>query len=756
MAKHQSLQGDFMGAFLGAIAILPQAIAYGLIAVSPLGPEWAVFGITISVGSAILFTILVGLMGGHPFLISGPTAVTSLVIATAISEGLSRGLDAETAITLAFLGAFVAGIMQLAAGIAKLGRAVSFIPTPVLVGFIMASALLVTVKSLPMALGAPALSLAEIITTGVSAIDGWAAAVSGLTIAAILLSEGRFKTIPAALIGLVVGTGVFHLGTGTFALPDGPMVGFVDLSNLIAVPLALQHGLSAQVLETQFDIPLLTGLSVALLTALHTVLTAAAMDAKTGTDTNPDRELTVQGIVNTLMAVLGFLPGSAALTRSTVCYRAGAKTRYAAMGSGLVFALMLTVLAPMVSQLPLWATAGMLIATALQAIDRTTLSKVRGILLRTVPYRRVLAGDVTVTALVVVTALTFDLIAAVGFGILLAVVLFVFGMGRDPIRRAFTCERMHSSVQRSARQMECLEREGRRIGVIELRGALFFGACAALLGRAKEMLDAGTEFLILDVRHLSSVDSTGAETLRNLHLMCLQAGGRLMISCLEPERRAQRDGAAPDEAENRDRRQRDIHAPRWVWLTLDANGVIDLIGADNISDNTDAAIAHCEEALLDRLGMSGRAGTRGIIAASPLFDGLSRTQILEIAPFAQRQLFEAGDYVFRQNQAGDSAYFLISGRMEVLIDIPGSSRQRRLMVLTEGSLFGEMALLDGGPRSANIVASKRAVCLKVTRQGFEALEARHPDLLLVLMKNLNRQFADRLRIANTMISELEQ
>jgi len=73
MAKLQSLQGDFMGAFLGAIAILPQAIAYGLIAVSPLGAEWAVFGITITVGSAILFTILVGLMGGHPFLISGPT-----------------------------------------------------------------------------------------------------------------------------------------------------------------------------------------------------------------------------------------------------------------------------------------------------------------------------------------------------------------------------------------------------------------------------------------------------------------------------------------------------------------------------------------------------------------------------------------------------------------------------------------------------------------------------------------------------------
>ena len=244
--------------------------------------------------------------------------------------------------------------------------------------------------------------------------------------------------------------------------------------------------------------------------------------------------------------------------------------------------------------------------------------------------------------------------------------------------------------------------------------------------------------------------------LYNLHLMCLQAGGRLMISCLEPERRAGRGGAAPDEAEDRDRRQLVRHAPRWVWLTLDANGVIDLIGTENISDNTDAAIAYCEEALLDRLGMSGKAGTRGIIAASALFAGLSRPQILAIAPFVRRQHFEAGDSVFRQNQPGDSAYFLVSGRMEVLIDIPGSSRQRRLMVLTEGSLFGEMALLDGAPRSANIVASTRAICLTITRSQFEALESQHPDLVLVLMKNLNRQFADRLRIANTMISELEQ
>ncbi len=67
-----------------------------------------------------------------------------------------------------------------------------------------------------------------------------------------------------------------------------------------------------------------------------------------------------------------------------------------------------------------------------------------------------------------------------------------------------------------------------------------------------------------------------------------------------------------------------------------------------------------------------------------------------------------------------------------------------------------MALLDGAPRSANIVASTCAICLTITRSQFEALESQHPDLVLVLMKNLNRQFADRLRIANTMISELEQ
>ncbi|MBO6947127.1 MAG: SLC26A/SulP transporter family protein [Rhodospirillales bacterium] len=748
---------DFGAALVGTLAALPQAVAYGLIAVAPLGPAWAAFGILTSVGSSILFGILSGAFTSNPFLVSGPSASTALVLATGLSTAMARGYDPEQAIQLAFAGVIVAGLLQLIAGVFRLGHVVSYLPVPVLAGFVTASALLVLLSSLPSALGLTGTSLYDIVVHGALAEASlWAIVISGLSLLCNFVFNGRVRFVPAALLGLVVGSAVYHLGVIYGGAAPGPEIGKIDIMALVTTPPLFDAPLPLSVWLQEVDIPLLTGISMGLLSAFSTILTGAAIDEKTGVESDVNKDLRSHGVANGIMGLVGFLPCSGSLSRSVAIIQAGAKTRAANLGTGLVFILFLVLLAPLVAALPLWATAGMLAATAIQAVDQSTLVKIRGIVTRSLPYPRVLIGDVVVTLTVVATGLAINLIAAVGVGLVLAVLLFVLGMGRDPVRRAFTAANIHSKVLRPQAEMRVLEREGHRIAIIEVQGALFFGACARLQSQVRNQLAHGAEFIVLDFRNLTSIDSTGCALLRSIALSCVEAGGRLLISCVERERRVD-PSARRRHGENGKTTVLATRAQlRWIWLNLEANDVITRIGAEWIFDDTDTALAACEEILLSRLGHSRTRERRGVIASSDIFKGLPRDKIIALGSYVERHRFQVNDLVFAQGQTGDRAYFLVNGRMDVLLDIPGSVRRRRVSALIEGSLFAEMGLLDGGARSASVIAVEPSACFSINADSFADLQRDMPDVALVLMHNLARQFANRLRLANTMISELER
>ncbi len=750
----KSLKGDLEGALLGAINTLPQAVAYGLIAVAPLGSAWASFGIMTSVGSAVLFCIVVGGFNSNHHLISGPRAITALVIATALNQCLMRGHGPDSALMIAFTGVALGGVIQFLFGVAKLGRLVSYVPVPVLIGFVTSSALIVIVHAIPSALGS-ADPLAIDWPLRLAAVNPLAVASCAITVLVTLSCENRLRGVPSALPGLLLGAAVYHIGNSAFGLPASPVVGPIEFGAAFQIPVAFATSFPLPQVLDELDIILTVATSVALLASFDTVLGSAALNSIIVSSSNHNQELRVHGLANTLMGGLGLLPGQGTIARSLAVYNAGGRTRLANIGTGIVFALTLYLLTPAVSQLPLAATAGMLIATGIQAIDRSTVQKLNDILFERISYRRLYAGDVAVTLLVVVTALVFDLMSAIAMGIFLSIALFVIGVGGDPIRRAYQCTRVHSNVQRLPSEMEYLEREGHRIGVVELRGALFFGVCDRLLSRVNAMLANGVQTLILDFRHLTSVDSSVAKMLLGLDALCKKSGALLALSCLEQERRrassTQPAVAVPDE-----RRSLESRSPRWVWLSLEAHGVIDGIGPANIFDNTDTALTQAEDRLLaDRADRERRrqGGRRNPIL---LLQRLDREQVELLGGYVTSQEFENDQVVFEQGESGDTAFLLASGRMDVLMAIPGSTRKRRLSVLRPGAIFGEMALTDGSPRSASVVSVGRSRCYSISRESFSALEREHPAIVLTLVKNLNLQLSARLRIANTMISELEQ
>ena len=750
----RTARADLGSSFVGALATLPQAVAYGLIAVSPLGQDWAVLGIVAGVGASVLFGALSGAVSSNPFLVSGPRALTALVLATGLQSALSRGLTEPQAIGLAFFAVLAAGMLQFVAGVLRLGHIVSYVPVPVSAGFVNASALLVAIGAMPMVLGAPDLGLIGIVEMP-SRIDHWAMAVGGTTIAVIFLMERFSRIVPAALAGLIAGTAVYFTGQSFFDVPSGPEVGYINIIVLFESPGLLLKTGDVTPLLAHLDIIAITAASIGMLAAFDTVLAGNALAMQTGHRSDANQDLRWHGALNMLSGACGLLPGSGALNRSSAVVGAGAESRAANIGTALVLLGLVTLLAPLVAVLPLWATAGMLVATSIQAIDQTTIQKVRGIVMRSVPYPRVLAGDVAVTLVVVVTGLLLNLIAAVAVGVSLAVLLFVLGMGRNPIRRTYLSSKVHAKVLRPARQMAVLEKEGERIAVIEIQGPLFFGACAQLQSQARQLISSGAQYIILDMRHMTSIDSTGASLVRSLAINCAEADGALLLSCVEPERRT--NPVKRRRFKGRDGRKAPAAgSPRWVWLNMQANGVFKVLDEGRVFDETDTALAACEELLLERFGRLWLEGERGVIANSATFADMSRDQILTLVSYTKRHSFKPGEVVFTQGEQGDRAFFLVHGRVDVLIDIPGSMRRRRVSALTEGTVFAEMALIDGGVRSATVIAVRRTSCLSIDAESFNRLQHEKPDIALILMRNLSRQFSNRLRLANMMISELER
>ncbi|MEQ9346362.1 MAG: SulP family inorganic anion transporter [Thalassospira sp.] len=755
-AKLGTLRFDFGPACVGMFATFPQAVAYGLIALYPLGPEWASFGIAASIGCAILFGIVSGFFGPNRFLVSGPRAVTALIIASAIHIALHRGSSPQEALVIAFVAVFGAGLFQMIAGTLRFGHAVSYVPDPVLSGFVNASAILVILGTVPTALGSTAPSIAGLIESHDSNILTFALVVSSMTVLGHFALGKRIRFMPAATCGLIVGMAVYYIGVSLFPLAKAPLVGVIEISSLWHKPILFDLPAVLNTLTGNLDIALTSALTIGLLTSFDTVISSRAIDARVGHHSNVNAELRLHGVLNAAMGFIGFLPGSGALSRSLAIVDAGARTRAANAGTAILFALSLIVFAPVVAALPLWATAGMLIAIALQAIDRATVDKAWKLATKRLPYPRVILGDVLIGIFVVSVALVFDLAIAVCAGVLVSVVLFVLGMSKSPVRRSYRGSRVHSRILRNATSIQWLEQEGDRIGIIELQGALFFGSCANLRTEAIHLLENGVDYLILDFRHATSIDSTGAATLRALHLQCAKAGKQLFVSHIEPERR---NRTLQTKTRNPDHPSSHRHGkarPRWIWLTLDANGVIQALGKENFFDDTDTALGHCEELLLQRFGGKLRNNKRSLFANSLLLKGMTRAQISILGRTTKRQRFAKGDVIFAQDDECDRAYFLVSGRVDVLIDVPGTGRKKRINTFSEGTMFGEFAVLDGAPRSATIVAATDALCLSIERTEFAALRDTHQDVATILLLNLSKVFAGRLRLANTMMSELEQ
>lgn len=465
-----SWRTDLLAGITVGIVALPLALAFGVS--SGVGAEAGLI-------TAIVAGLVAAVMGGSPVQVSGPTGAMVVVLAPVVAV---HGAGSVAPLSL------MAGLLVCVLGFSGLGRAVAFIPWPVVEGFTLGIAAIIFLQQVPLATGTSGIPGHNTLIAAVEAAAAATVPTALLTLAVVagvavvmILVQKLLKALPASLIAVLIATAAAEL----FRL-DIPRIG------------PLPHSLPAPAVPV-FDLDLLGSLAmpavaIACLAAIESLLSARVAAGMTGPDGrpsgpySPDRELTGQGLASIAAGLFGGMPATGAIARTAVNVRSGAKTRLAAAVHAVVLLAIVYLASGMVSRIPLAALGGVLMVTAVRMVSRRTVAAIL----------RSTRSDAAVFILTAIITVAFDLIVAIQIG-LAAAALFAL--------RTFASL---SSVQRE--EIPGPRAEGdEHIAVLRLDGAMFFGAAERILQEISQVKDV--QVAIIRLSQLRMLDATGAHAL---------------------------------------------------------------------------------------------------------------------------------------------------------------------------------------------------------------------------------------------------
>lgn len=464
---------DVVAGLTVAVVALPLALGFGVS---------SGLGAAAGLATAIIAGILAAVFGGSNLQVSGPTGAMTVVLVPIVAQFGAGGV-----LTVGLL----AGLILIGLAVARAGRFVRYVPAPVVEGFAAGIAAVIFLQQVPAALGVTAVPGEKVTAVAWQALEDfarapqWTALALAAGVVAVTLAGARWRrTWPFSLIAVALATvvaqvahlQVARIGSLPATLP-APSLGFLDLSAIPTLATA--------------------SLAVAALAALESLLSATVADGMmVGQRHDPDRELFGQGVANVVTPLFGGIPATAAIARTAVNVRAGARSRLAALTHALTLAVIMLAFAPLVAHIPLAALAGVLLATAIRMVEVGSL----------VALARSTRSDAAVMALTAAATLALDLVVAVGVGLVLAAFLAI-----RKIARASTLEQVPLDTSDHHGEEAALLAE--HIVAYRFDGPLFFAAAHRFLLELSQVADV--RVVILRMSRVSTIDGTGALVLRD-------------------------------------------------------------------------------------------------------------------------------------------------------------------------------------------------------------------------------------------------
>lgn len=467
--------------------------------------------------TAVVAGFIISALGGSRYQVGGPAAAFIVVVAAVGAEHGAAGLMTAT---------FLAGGILVAAGLLQLGTYIKYIPGPVILGFTSGIGVVIALGQLKDLLGFEGdvpnefVERIEALYALRDTFNGSALLVGLVTIATIVALRHWLPRWPALLLAVAVASAAVWL-LGLEVETVGSRFGGIPTTLPRPVLPDLSWTMVQQVMPATFTIAFLIG--------VESLLSAVAADAMAGTRHRSNMEIVAQGAANLASPLFGGLPATGVIARTGTNIAAGARSPVAGILHAAFLLLFMLLLAPLASYLALPCLAAVLLLTAWRLLELEHLSR----FLRSAPWddRLVLAATLLLTVFV-------DLSVAIAVGVVLAAMLFMHRMAAMPGVQfgsgpMLLDDMVDGSAPRSVIMSESLP-EGVR--VVEFRGPLFFGATARLDVALKALGD-WPRIIIMRMREVPLIDSTGIDVLEQLARLAGQHGCRIIMSGLQEQPR---------------------------------------------------------------------------------------------------------------------------------------------------------------------------------------------------------------------------
>ena len=556
-----NIKGDAFGGITAGIVALPLALAFGVS--SGLGPEAGLYG-------AIFISFFAALFGGTATQISGPTApmtaVSMVIIAGIVAANDGSVEKALPAILTVFL---LAGLIQIGLGFLGVGKYIRYIPYPVVSGFMTAIGVIILLTQILPSLGyypkedesfveqfkpqAEEVILENILKEeageGILVLENFKETIdrADLITAEEILNESRtlaakeasgtigaIKVLPRALqhikwLELLLALGTIFIIYGfkriTTAIPS-TLVALVVMSG-IAFGFDLGYvriseipgGIPVPKLEmfTNFNLGnitpyIFTALTLTLLGAIDSLLTSVVADNMTKTKHKPNKELIGQGIGNSIASIFGGIPGAGATIRTVVNINAGGRTKLSGMIAGIMLLVIMLALGPIASKIPAAVLAGILITVGIGVMDYKGLKAIPS-LPRDIKFGPLkLSSEVLIMLVVLVLSTFWDLIYAVGIGLIIASLMFMKKIGDLTAERSDVKSLKEEAWEDEASFPSALKEE---VFIKHLKGPLFFGSTSDFQALT-EQIPKTAKTVILRLGRMQYMDQSGLYAMEDM------------------------------------------------------------------------------------------------------------------------------------------------------------------------------------------------------------------------------------------------
>ncbi len=715
---------DILGGSAAGVLTVTFGLSYSLlIFAGPLAPYLS-YGVAATFISSAILAGVIAAGSSLPFAVSGPdssTAAMTGILASSMAEHIvaadpSAPLLAPVLITLA-IATILTGIVLCGFGLTRMGRAIRYVPYPVVGGFLGATGFLILLGAVRVITGQRLqfatlprlqnlLTLSELAAACLMAIIlymTWHRSRSAFGLPAILIGG----VIAAHAVFWLAGISLAEAQATGWTFQPPPDVTFMSPWNadaLRAYPWHLLPDLSGNLVAVIF------------VTASCTLFNTTGIEVATHREANLERELNVTGFANILTGVFGGYAGCISISRSVLNFNSGGTGPLSGLTVAALSLSMLIFAPTLLGYMPKFVLGGLLIYLGADGLHKWIIQSRRR--LSFTEYLSLLA--------IIVIIVQWGFIAGILIGVVIGCATFAFSASRiDSIKYSFDGSEYRSSLDRSREQLALLATHGGSIQGLNLQSYLFFGSANRLYQHVKALLARHPEcrFLVFDFKLVTGTDSSAAYSFAQIKRAASERGIRLVLVNLQT-------------------------------ATEKALRSSDFISGDvSIIPELDHALEWCENEIISQ--HEGRGDEEASL--KDWFVRILGTdeEAVELMRRCQRLEVDAGETIVSAGDAANSMHFILDGRVGVMIPTADGDLTR-VRSLGRYTTVGEMGLVTRAPRNATIQAEVASVLYILSAQQFEAIKTENPALSQKLLTFFVLVMAERLTFANRLIGVLRR